>query len=75
MAAAWTAIADDTNLGGDTRHGVGMTDDSHLLALRWLQHGERIDNRLEGIVIECTKAFVDEQILEGYVSWRKCGEA
>ena len=75
MAAAWWTITNDTDLGGDTRHGIGVTDDADLLALGWLQHGERVDNRLKGIMIEGTKAFVNEQILERDVSWRKGWEA
>lgn len=45
MAAAGVAILDNSYLGGDAlAHRVGMTDDTHLLALRTLQHGEGVDD-------------------------------
>ena len=69
MAAAGVAILDNPYLGGDAlAHRVGMTDDAHLLALRTLQHGEGVDDGGEGIGVEGSKAFVDEQILEGDVT-------
>ena len=40
------AVLDDTNLSSDAfAHGIGMADDAHLLALRILEHGQRIDDR------------------------------
>ena len=69
MAAAGVAILDNPNLGGDAlAHCVGMTDDPHLLALRTLQHGEGVDDGDEGIGVEGSEAFIDEQILEGDVA-------
>ena len=69
MAAAGVAILDDPYLGGDAlAHRVGMTDDAHLLALRTLQHGEGVDDGGEGIRVESSEAFIDEQILEGDVA-------
>ena len=66
MAAAGVAILDNPNLGGDAlAHCVGMTDDPHLLALRTLQHGEGVDDGGEGIRVEGSEAFIDEQILNG----------
>ena len=73
MAAAGVAILDNPNLGGDAlAHCVGMTDDPHLLALRTLQHGEGVDDGGEGIGVEGSEAFVDEQVLEGDVAGRQC---
>ena len=69
MAAAGVAILDDPYLGGDAlAHRVGMTDDAHLLALRTLQHGEGVDDGGEGIGVEGSEAFIDEQVLEGDVA-------
>ena len=73
MAAAGVAILDDPYLGGDAlAHRVGMTDDAHLLALRTLQHGEGVDDGGEGIWVESSEAFIDEQILEGDVAGGQC---
>ena len=73
MAAAGVAILDNPYLGGDAlAHRVGMTDDAHLLALRTLQHGKGIDDGGEGIGVEGSEAFVDEQVLEGDVAGGQC---
>ena len=76
MAAAGVAILDNPYLGGDAlAHRVGMTDDAHLLALRTLQHGKGIDDGGEGIGIEGSEAFIDEQVLEGDVAGGQCRQA
>ena len=75
VAAAGGAVADDAYLGGDARHGVGVADDAHLLALRRLEHGKGVDDRLEAVVIKGAEAFVDEEVLEGDVSGRQCRES
>ena len=76
MAAAGVAILDNSYLGGDAlAHRVGMTDDAHLLALRTLQHGEGIDDGGEGIRVESSEAFIDEQVLEGDVVGGQCRQA
>ena len=52
MAAASVTILDDSYLCGDAfAHGVGVADDAHLLALRILEHSQRIDDRGECIGI------------------------
>lgn len=76
MAAAGVAILDNPYLGGDAlAHRVGMTDDAYLLALRTLQHGEGVDDGGEGIGIEGSEAFIDEQVLEGDVAGGQCRQA
>lgn len=76
MAAAGVAILDNSYLSGDAlAHRVGMTDDAHLLALRTLQHGEGVDDGGEGVWVEGSEAFIDEQVLEGDVAGGQCRQA
>ena len=76
MAAAGVAILDNSYLRGDAlAHRVGMTDDAHLLALRALQHGERIDDRGEGVGVERSESLVDEEVLERDVAGGQCRQA
>ena len=75
MAAAGGTVTDDANLGGDARHGFGMTDDTHLFTLRRLQHGKGVDDGLKGVVVECAETFIDEEVLEGDILGRQGRES
>ena len=59
------AVLDDADLGGDAfRHGVGVADDTHLLALRRLEHGKGVDDGGQGVGVEGAETLVDEEIVE-----------
>ena len=72
MAASRVAVLDDAYLGGDAlRHGVGMADDAHLLALRRLEHCQRVDDSGERVGVERAETLVDEEVLERQVARRQ----
>ena len=52
-----------------------MAYHAHLLALRRLQHGERVDDRGKGVGIKRAKALVNEKVVEGNVARRECRQA
>ena len=65
MAASRIAIFDDAYLCGDTlTHGVGVADHAHFFALRGLQHGQRVDDGDQRVLIERSEALINEKVLE-----------
>ncbi len=71
-AAASRAVGNDTYLGGDAlAHGIGVADDTHFLALRGLQHGQRVDDRGQRVGIECAESLVDKQVVKADVARRQ----
>ena len=65
MAASGVAVFDNTDLGRyPFRHGIGVTDDTDLFALRSLQHSQRVDDRGKRVGVESAETLVNKQILE-----------
>lgn len=65
MAAAVLAILDELDLCWDTfTHFLGVADYADLLALRRLQHPQRLYHRCQCLRVKGAKTLVNEKILE-----------
>ena len=65
VAASGIAVLYNTDLCGDTlAHRVGMTDHTHFLPLRRLEHGQGIYHGSQRIGVESAEPLIDKQISE-----------
>lgn len=68
MAAAVLAILDELDLRRDTlTHFLRMAYYADLLALRRLQHPQRLYHRCQCLRVKGAKTLVNEKILEMYI--------